>query len=111
MMILDIFHAFISDIQESRLEFARAVGADRTVHVSNEVEVAKLRSSHPPDVSFDCVLDCCGVESGVKLGLTLAAPSAVLVTVGRGPYEVNINVGEVTRKELVIKGLFRYANW
>ena len=53
MMILDIFHAFISDIQESRLEFARAVGADRAVNVSNEVEVATLRSSHPPDASFD----------------------------------------------------------
>lgn len=60
---------------------------------------------------FDCVLDCCGVESSLNLGLELASPRANLVTVGRGPYEMKINAGLVTKKEIAIKGLFRYVNW
>ena len=61
--------------------------------------------------SFECVLDCCGVESSLNLGLELACPRANLVTVGRGPYEMKVNAAEIMKKEISIKGLFRYVNW
>ena len=35
----------------------------------------------------------------------------IMVVIGRGAPEVSISPAEIIRKELDIRGVFRYANW
>lgn len=40
-----------------------------------------------------------------------SAPRGIMVTVGRGNYDVTIPLVVGAAKEMDIRGIFRYANW
>lgn len=102
----------ITDILESRLEFARKMGADETLLVSrdsNEGEV--VRSIHEllgghPDVSFDAS----GAQATVRLSLLATKSGGVAVLVGMGAVETTVPLAGALAREVDIRGIFRYVN-
>ncbi|XP_042868055.1 sorbitol dehydrogenase-like [Penaeus japonicus] len=101
----------ITDINDNRLSFAKSLGADETVNVSgtSPQEAANKvlgRSGFRPTA----IIECSGAESSYQLGILASAPRGVMVTVGRGNYDVTLPLVVGAAKEMDIRGIFRYAN-
>ncbi|XP_068210880.1 sorbitol dehydrogenase-like isoform X2 [Palaemon carinicauda] len=101
----------ITDINEDRLNFAKLLGANYTVNVKGltpEGVAAKIREqmTSPPT----SIIECSGADSSYQAGILASGPMGVMVTVGRGNYEVSLPLTIATTKELDIRGIFRYAN-
>ncbi|XP_064093026.1 sorbitol dehydrogenase-like [Macrobrachium nipponense] len=101
----------ITDINGDRLSFAKGLGADYAVNVKDltpEGVAARVREALPsPPTS---VIECSGAVSSYQAGILAAGPRGVMVTVGRGNYEVSLPLTTAAAKELDIRGIFRYAN-
>ncbi|RVE49385.1 hypothetical protein evm_006000 [Chilo suppressalis] len=102
----------ITDILESRLEFAKKLGADATLLVSSadcEAElvarVHDLLGCHP-DVSFDAS----GANASVRLALLATKSGGVAVLVGMGGPEQTVPLGAALTREVDVRGIFRYVN-
>ncbi len=101
------------DIDDKRLGFATDLGADGIVNVAKE-----SRSNLLDRIAYlfggqgaNSVIECSGAQDSLDLGCLAAAPRAVIATVGRGSYCMNLKVDQVMWKELEIRGIFRYTNW
>lgn len=101
----------VTDINESRLQFAKNLGADYVLNVSGRspAETADQILSVMPTRPA-ALLECSGADSSYQAGLLAGAPRGVMVTVGRGNPEVTLPLPLVTVKEMDIRGIFRYAN-
>ncbi|XP_052752230.1 sorbitol dehydrogenase-like [Galleria mellonella] len=102
----------ITDVLQSRLDFAKKMGADSTLLVkpdSNEAELVKkvheLLGNHP-DVS----LDACGVSATTRLSLLATKSGGTVVIVGMGASELTLPLAAAVAREVDIKGIFRYVN-
>ncbi|CAH1252768.1 SORD [Branchiostoma lanceolatum] len=101
----------ITDIEAKRLEFARQMGADVTVHVTSRdgQEVADQvvqRLGCSPDVT----IECSGAESSIHAGIYATQPGGVLMIVGLGRRLATIPLLDAALKEVDIRGNLRYAN-
>lgn len=100
----------ITDMQESRLQYAREMGADFTYKVDptkKDVEVAKeLRAllGSAPDYS----LECTGVESSFRAAIMATRDGGCCCMVGVGKNDQLLPVNSFAMREVDIKGLFRY---
>ncbi|CAM0136234.1 L-arabinitol 4-dehydrogenase [Umbelopsis sp. WA50703] len=100
----------ITDMQESRLEYARKMGADFTYKVDptkKDVEVAKeIRAmmGTAPDYS----LECTGVESSFRSAIMATRDGGCCCMVGVGKNDQLLPVNSFAMREVDIKGLFRY---
>nr|AZL95671.1 sorbitol dehydrogenase [Antheraea pernyi] len=102
----------ITDILQSRLDFARELGADHTLLVTREsneadlvMKIHELLGGHP-DVSFDAS----GAQATVRLSLLATKSGGVTVLVGMGAPEQTVPLGGAVSREVDIRGLFRYVN-
>ncbi|XP_049871677.1 sorbitol dehydrogenase-like [Pectinophora gossypiella] len=102
----------ITDILQSRLDFAKKMGADETILVtkdSNEADLVKkiheLLGSHP-DVS----IDASGAQATVRLALLATKSGGVAVLVGMGSPELTVPLAGAVAREVDIRGIFRYVN-
>lgn len=101
----------ITDINESRLSFAKGLGANYTVNVKGltpaEVaqEIGRLMPLPPT-----AIVECSGADSSYQAGILASGPRGIMVTVGRGNPEVPLPLTIAAAKELDIRGIFRYAN-
>lgn len=113
-------HVIVTDISQSRLDFAKACGASETLLMSRELQVGeaaqlvrqavrKLRPLREVD-GVDVVLECSGAESSLQLALRAAALGSTIVCVGCQPDQVSIPLGLAVMQEVDIKGVFRYRN-
>ena len=94
-------HVAVSDPVTRRRDAARAFGAHQVIDPAAHTE------GDPP--AADVVLECSGVQAAVDLAIGLTAPAATVVLVGTGA-EVTLPLDLVQSRELVIKGVFRYAH-
>ncbi|KAG2187706.1 hypothetical protein INT44_005396 [Umbelopsis vinacea] len=100
----------ITDMQESRLEYARQMGADYVYKVDpskKDVEAAKeIRSilGCAPDYS----LECTGVESSFRSAIMATRDGGCCCMVGVGKNDQLLPVNSFAMREVDIKGLFRY---
>lgn len=93
----------VADINDDRLAQARKLGADRTVNTREE--------SLGGVGEVDVLLECTGVEPVVADGIRAVGPAGRVVLVGMGAREDStIPVATVQSRELVVTGVFRYAN-
>lgn len=92
-------HVTVTDVVPARRRAAAAFGADAVV----EPGVDEI----PGPV--DAVLECTGVQAAVDLALAATAPAATVVLVGMGD-DLRLPMGVVQSRELVLKGVFRYAH-
>ncbi|KAJ0174955.1 hypothetical protein K1T71_009096 [Dendrolimus kikuchii] len=102
----------ITDVFQSRLDFAKKLGADHTLLVkkdSNEAELVvkihELLGGHP-DVSFDAS----GAQATVRLSLLATKSGGVAVLVGMGAVEQTVPLAGALAREVDIRGIFRYVN-
>ncbi|XP_065579172.1 sorbitol dehydrogenase-like isoform X2 [Artemia franciscana] len=100
----------ITDILQSRLDFAEELGADYTLLANGHgsATAADLIKANIGEVN--AAFECSGATSSLQLGIKCLKRRGILVTVGRGTPEVSLNVSQILQKELEIRGIFRYAN-
>lgn len=108
----------VTDVLESRLEFARTLGADKTFLVqrgTSAIELAAqvrqyIATTRPGNEGVDVVLECSGAESSLNLAIQSAIVGATIVCVGCQPDTVTIPLNVALMQEIDIKGVFRYRN-
>jgi L-gulonate 5-dehydrogenase len=92
----------VVDLLESRLEMARAMGADGAVWNDDVVAYAREWSGgEGPAVVFDAT----GVPAAVRAAVDMAASAARVVQVGMSVHEVGLRIGSFTEKELDMLGV------
>lgn len=90
----------VSDLQPERLEQARRFGATRAIDARDGAELGE----------FDAFIDASGAAPAVRAGILALAPSGRAVLVGMGADEYPLPVARIQARELVVTGVFRYAN-
>ena len=91
---------YISDVAPERLEFAGRHGA---THI--------LSASQPVDgLGVDAFIDASGAPSAVRAGIRSVAPGGRAVLVGMGADDVELPVSVIQNREILLTGVFRYAN-
>ncbi len=91
----------VSDPVAERRDVALRYGAHRGIDPINE-EI--------PDAAFDAFIDASGSPIAVKQGIRALRSAGTAVLVGMGADEVSLPVSTIQNRELVVTGVFRYAN-
>lgn len=112
-------YVIVTDVLESRLSFAKQLGADKTYLVDRNTkpsELGALIKEHiatvAPDSNggVDITLECSGAESSMNLAIQSAGIGSTIVCVGCQPDTVNLSLSCALSQEIDIKGVFRYRN-
>lgn len=111
-------HVIITDISESRLKFAKEIGASECILITRDskpsevaAQVRQYASSVKPGIAgVDVVLECSGAESSLHLAIQAAGVGAQIVCVGCQADTVTIPLNCAVMQEIDIKGVFRYRN-
>jgi L-iditol 2-dehydrogenase len=93
----------VSDTNDHRLEVALQRGATAVVNVASGPLAEQIE---PVDV----ILECSGATPAVQSAFAAAAPAARIVMIGMGASDMELPVATIQVKELVVTGVFRYAN-
>lgn len=95
------YEVTISDIIESKVAFAKTLGADRAV-TSQELEQMGVERS------FDVVIDCTGVPEAVEGAVKYVKDAGTLFLFGVCPdnNSININPYEIFKRELTITATY-----
>jgi L-iditol 2-dehydrogenase len=90
----------VTDVSQARLETAAELGATEVT----------LAANAPADGRFDAYIDCSGAPSAIAAGICSVRPGGAAVLVGMGPGDLQLPFSIVQQRELVVTGVFRYAN-
>ncbi|MDQ1579620.1 MAG: L-iditol 2-dehydrogenase [Microbacteriaceae bacterium] len=93
----------VSDVSEGRRSAALRFGATRVIDPVAE-DIAAL------DLNVDTFVDASGAAVAVRSGMNAVRPGGVVVLVGMGASEIALPVTVIQNRELVVTGIFRYAN-
>lgn len=91
----------VSDPDGARRELARSFGA---------TEVLDPTAGPLPDLGVDAFIDASGAPSAVVDGIRAVRPAGSVVLVGLGAESMELPVQVIQNRELVLTGVFRYAN-
>ncbi len=91
----------VSDLDPERREVATKFGAT-TVLDTREQDVSALH--------VDAFVDASGAPAAVVAGIHAVRPAGTVVLVGMGAAEMTLPVQVIQNRELVLTGVFRYAN-
>lgn len=91
----------VSDPDGARREQARSFGA---------TEVLDPTTGPLPDLGVDAFIDASGAPSAVADGIRAVRPAGNVVLVGLGAESMELPVQVIQNRELVLTGVFRYAN-
>ncbi len=94
------------DLQESRLEVGRALGAETLRWTTAEEAVAHAREwgATGPAGGVPVALDATGVPAAVRAMVEMVASAGRAVQVGMAPEDAPIRIGALTEKELDVLG-------
>jgi L-iditol 2-dehydrogenase len=90
----------VSDISAVRLEVALRLGATEVT----------LAGDEPRDSQFDAYIDCSGAPGAIQSAIPFVRPGGTVVLVGMGPDDLQVPFNVLQRRELLVTGIFRYAN-
>jgi L-iditol 2-dehydrogenase len=93
----------VSDPVQERLDVVLGFGATRVVNPVTE-DVAGL------ELEVDAFIDASGAGPAVTAGILSVRPAGRVVLVGMGRPELTLPVSRIQNRELVVTGVFRYAN-
>lgn len=91
------------DLQESRLQLARPLGAD-TLRWTTAAEVVAYGREWGGADGAPVVVDATGVPAAVRAMVDMAASAGRAVQVGMSPDDAPIRIGSLTEKELDVLG-------
>ena len=93
---------FITDINRSRLDLAKNMGADQTYLIDpknfNERQFAQTLKKEMGD-SPDTTLECSGVESSVSMAIYATKSGGKVCIIGLGPPKVKVPLSSATMRE------------
>ena len=93
----------MSDVSEERRAQAVRFGATRAIDPLVE-DVATL------GLAVDVFADASGAAAAVRSGIRAVRPGGTVVLVGMGAAEIPLPITVIQNNELVVTGIFRYAN-
>jgi L-iditol 2-dehydrogenase len=93
----------VSDLNGQRREKALQFGADRVIDPKS-TDMANL------GLDADAFIEASGATPALQSGIRNVAPAGRIVLVGMGADEVALPISLIQSKELVVTGIFRYAN-
>ncbi|AYD03816.1 L-idonate 5-dehydrogenase [Neorhizobium sp. NCHU2750] len=94
-----------ADLSERALGFARTVGADRTINLSENPDGLAPFSQNKG--YFDVLYECSGAAPALVSGIQAMRPRGVIVQLGLGG-EMSLPMMLITSKELDLRGSFRF---
>lgn len=116
LMTLQAFRAagagavYVSDIDTSRLELARKLGATATFNANDETLIPQLRDL-TDGLGPEIVVETAGSDSVTAQSVDIVRAGGVVVLVGLAPKAgVEMDTLAIVDKEIDIRGVFRYAN-
>ncbi|XP_046400143.1 sorbitol dehydrogenase-like [Ischnura elegans] len=102
----------VTDVVTQRLNLAKSFGADGVLSVrkyDTEPILAEKVKEALGGMPSICI-ECSGVESSIRLAIVAVRAGGTVVMVGMGPQDVKVPLINACCREVVIKGVFRYAN-
>ncbi|SEW10991.1 L-iditol 2-dehydrogenase [Natrinema salifodinae] len=100
----------ITDIVQSKLEFAKERGADHAVNVA-ETDLETAINEYTDESGADVVIEASGAEPSVKSTLDGVRRGGNIVFVGlASESEIPLDVVDIINNELDVYGSFRYKN-
>lgn len=93
----------VTDIVAERLTVAERFGATRTID-------ARHPDSAATATEMDVFIDASGAQPAVRAGIMALGPAGRAVLVGMGADDAMLPVSRIQNRELVVTGVFRYAN-
>lgn len=102
-------NVIVLDSVQSRLEYARKMGATTTLAVApnNVEEIMSLTEGRGVDVAFECA----GAVPAMQAAMRVARSGGMVQLVGMpAEKEPQVPIYELIAKELYVSGQFRYAN-
>jgi len=93
-------HLSVLDIDRSRLELAKKIGADEIFQSDREAL---------PEMTFDTVVEAVGLSATVSQALKLVRRGGALILVGMSQKEIPLDMFDLISREIVIKGSFQYT--
>ncbi|XP_041362933.1 sorbitol dehydrogenase-like [Gigantopelta aegis] len=100
----------VTDIDQTRLDFAKKLGADFTLKVTKDPKETALQVEEVFGQPADITIECSGAPSSVKTAIFATCSGGCVLLVGMGPAEIQLPIVNAAVREVDIKGLFRYAN-
>jgi L-iditol 2-dehydrogenase len=91
----------VTDLDETRRAAAETFGATATL----DPRTQDLKAAR-----FDSYIDCSGAPAAVDSGIRTVRPGGTVVLVGSGAESMSLPVQLIQNRELVLTGVFRYAN-
>ncbi|MGY2743626.1 NAD(P)-dependent alcohol dehydrogenase [Arthrobacter sp. UYCu723] len=91
----------VSDLDPTRREQALRFGATRVIDP---------RESDVSGLGVDAFIDASGATPAVLSGMRAVRPGGTVVLVGMGADEIPMPVSLIQNNELIVTGIFRYAN-
>ncbi|KAI7857294.1 chaperonin 10-like protein [Circinella umbellata] len=101
----------ITDVQPSRLQYAKEMGADYIYQVDPkkpDYEAAKEIRDLVGGEGTEFTLECTGIESSFRTAIMATRDAGVCCLVGVGKNDQSLPVNNFAMREVDIKGLFRY---
>ena len=96
-----------TDLSDYTLSMARCAGADITL---NMAQAADALDRYKADKgSFDILYECSGAQAALTNAIAAMRPGATILQLGLGG-DMTLPMMQITAKELVLKGSFRFHN-
>ncbi|KAF6023182.1 hypothetical protein EB796_018515 [Bugula neritina] len=102
----------ITDISQSRLDFAKKMGADHILLVDTKdaQEMAGRVKDSLGGRMPEITIECSGAESAIQMAIYATKSGGMVCLVGLGPPEVKVPIVNAACREVDIRGVFRYCN-
>lgn len=94
-----------TDLSDNALEYAKQVGANRVINVSNEPE--PLSEYTDGKGTFDVMFEASGANISLTTGVPTMRPRGVIMQIGNSG-DMTLPMQQVTVKELDLRGCFRF---
>lgn len=104
----------VTDVVESRLEFAAKFGATHTYKMEPQPPEANAESllskaNLQAAGGVDVVIDATGAEPCISCGVSALKRGGIFVQAGLGSSTIAFPIGQICDKEATLKGSFRYG--
>jgi L-iditol 2-dehydrogenase len=100
----------LTDISQSRLDFAKQVGATYVLLADNDPQVTAKRVVETLGSQPNISIECSGAESSIQTTFYATISGGVVVLVGLGRPLASLPIVNAAIREIDIRGVFRYAN-
>jgi L-iditol 2-dehydrogenase len=102
---LGVSRVFVSDVVDTRLEKAKALGADAIINSAEQSVVETIKNG------LNLVIETSGSETAAAEGIASLRKGGTLVFVGYSKTGMmNLPIGQALDKELTFKTIFRYRH-